>query len=476
MKIGYAKLGRNLQFKREKFGFQGDVEAPRLLMRLAKRNPTHEWVVVGKNTGFDDYGFPANVTNIWRNDVPRAPYVHQEDEHRCAFCKTQMNPDQVHDCCDQGRYAYGYHKWVSEVMGTLDAFVIHIGQHGNTHGPIPPANKTWASGERTNTYAWARNYGRYLLQGLNLACDRTDGEIPIAYICADPRNYMKPRDLKWPARSPILSQYMFQRESKHERFLDMRAPDAFDPPWNAKQERGGELWVAMDQYIYAGPEMLNLPVDWRDWGLRSFDDRRPAGVATTAFWAGFMKEARRSWIIKNYLLHAFPGADLFGKWDDKSIEEVGQHVYLEAKSMFVDRLSSWRVTVALPAPSQKKQDVRWVTAKPWQCFAARTVCFMLFTDAQGWVVPTTKKPPEGKHMVEVSPGLWSCRNDWTEDELYLARWLRVKDPDDFAKKAQAVVSSKETWEWLVTVQRRLVERRWEEFLIERSIERTLGIG
>jgi hypothetical protein len=269
---------------------------------------------------------------------------------------------------------------------------------------------------------------------------------------------------------------MFKRISKHERYRDPRRPNDFNPPFNASTDRDGELWIANNQYVYAGPEMTNLPEDWRDWGEQPFENRMPAGIATTAFWVGFDENARRSWLVKNYLLHAAPDAEIFGKWDERSLAELGRTVPIEPQLTFADRLGSWRWTVALPAPAMKKVDVRWTTAKPWQCFAARTVCFMLNTDAQGWIVPASSKSPEGDYMKRVAPDLWSCRDDWTEEELHLARWLRVKDPDDLKKKGQAVATSRETWEWLVDVQRRLVERRWEERLIERSIERTLGIG
>jgi hypothetical protein len=479
VRIGYAKLGRNIQFNQGKFGFQGDCEAPWLLERLALRNPEVEWVIVGKNTGDASY-LPANVTNAWRPDVPRAPFIHKDGAHRCAFCKALAPHGHQFDCCDQGRYAWAYQGYVVELMGTLDGFVLHIGQHGNTHSPIPPSNKTWDSGDVTNTYAWARNYGRYLIEGLNLAGDYSDGQRPVVWLCADPRNYLKPRDLKWPTgANEILAQYEFERESKHERYRDPRAPDQCGVGFDAKTARNGELWIAHNRYVYSGMELIALPENWGTWGGRGFDERKQAGIATTAFWNEIGPETRRSWLVRNYLLEAFPDAELFGKWDDRSLTDLEEHhaVTRGKPRDFADQLGSWRVTVALPAPASKIQDTRWVTAKPWHCFAARTVCFLLGnTDAQGWILPVRHKPadePEG--LEQVADGLWSARHDWTEDELHLARWLRVDTPLEFQGRAFDAATRAETWEWLVQTQRHLLARRWNERRVETMIERRLGL-
>ena len=158
-------------------------------MRLAIRRPDVEWVVVGKNSEFETYGFPPNVTNLWPDSgISPIMFTYEDEDHRCAACKEPTPYDQVLRCCATGRHAQAYHDWVAETISFLDGMVVNVGQHGNTHSSMPPSNKTWASGVRTNTYVWARNYGRYMLEGLNKAGDKTDGEFPVAYVCPDPRN------------------------------------------------------------------------------------------------------------------------------------------------------------------------------------------------------------------------------------------------------------------------------------------------
>ena len=235
------------------------------------------------------------------------------------------------------------------------------------------------------------------------------------------------------------------------------------------------MWHAIKTYVYAGAEFMNLPYGWEEWGEgRGFDYRSDIGVATTSFWSPAADICRRSWLLKEYLLPAFPDAPVFGKWDDRSLREFQHEVIQEPTEYFIDRLSSWRVTVGLPAPANRDEDADWVTAKPWQCFAARTVCLLLHTDAQGWIVPAKSQDRDG-YSKKVADDLWSCRDDWTDDELHLARWLRPRTPEEFAKAARALSTSKDAWEWATAIQRRLVEKRWAEHRIERSVEHILGL-
>lgn len=467
-----------MKFDPNKYGFQGDPEAPNLLGRLAVRNPDVQWVVIGKNSGFDKVEMPDNVVNAWRPDVPRGPYSYGDNGHICTFCKAESPLNSAIDCCETGRYVHAYNQYIIDLMKTLDGFVIHIGQHGNHHGNIPPSNQKWESGVRSKTYAWARNYGRYLLEGLNAAGDLSDGNVPVVWLCADPRNYLKPRDLKWPARHPILAQYEYERVSKHDRFLDPRLPESFDLPFNATTDRDGELWLAHDRYVYSGLEFSSLPDDWPTWGKRPFNDRAKAGIATTASWSIHGANTRRSWLVKNYLLDTFPDAEVMGKWDEKSKNELDGHVVYQGSTIdFAMHLSSWRVTTALPAPTAKAMDSRWVTAKPWQCFAANTACFLLSTtDEQGWVLPVRQPPvdqPIG--LSRVADDLWSMRKDWTEEDLHLARWLRPLTADEFSSRAKAIAESRDVWTWITSMQRDLLQRRWSESMVESMIESMIGL-
>lgn len=479
MRIGYAKMGRSMTLDPDKYGPQGDAEAPQLLERLALRNPDVEWVIVGKHGKVGSRVFPPNVKIVWPDELPRARWnAKGKGNYFCSFCRETLNTFDVNArCqCERGNQVRDAELVLIETMRNLDGMVVHLGQHGTSQTSIPQSNDRWdgKADSYTNPQVWARNYAGFLVEGLNALGDRTDGKAPVSWICTDPRNYMKARDVKWPTGlDRILSQYQWSREQRHERYLDPRTPELLG--FDAKPLREGELWLATHRYRHANLELMILPDDWETWGQRDYAERNPIGVATTAFWDE-RPECRRSFLVKRYLVNTFaPHTEIFGKWDDKSVEDVdGYPIQSNTVEQFPDVLGSWMVTVALPPPNRSQDGPRWTAAKPFQCFAARTACFMLGElDAQGWVLPS-RAAAEG--ATQVASDLWSVRTDWTEEELHLARWLRVGSPEEFAHKAHAVMTSVDTWRWITDAQRRTLARRWNERYTERVIEHQLGIG
>lgn len=456
LRIGYAKIGRSLGFDPTKFGYQGDAEAPQLLYRLARRNPNVEWVVVGRNDGTTEFPCP-NVTNAWISPDGKL--------------RTGASP--------------GYADKLSVVIGTLDGFVMHGGQTGTSHFSIPQSTSTWAQyyadpwTHATTPQDWATTYASFLIKGLNVLGDRTDGRAPVVWLITDPRNYAKARDVKWPTgMDSILSQYAYDRDQRHERWRDPRTPDQLTPyaGW-CRPDRDGEVWVARHRYVYGGLELMILPDDWSNWGAPPFHDREPVGVATTSFKdavSGGGTEPRRSELVRDWVWSAFPDARVCGKWDKGSRLDVpsGYDVEETDPNQFVDLLESWRVTLAMPALGSS-----WTTAKPYQCWAARTICFMLGRlDDQGWTLPTTSpRNAGGAALTQVADDLWSIRDDWTSDDLNLARWLRVATPDEFVVRAKTASEDEGTWTWLVGAQRTLLQRRWDERRVENEIERRLGL-
>lgn len=480
MRIGYAKLGRSMALNPAKYGPQGDPEAPQLLWRLARRNPEHEFVIIGKNDKFMPADAPPNVYNPHVSDIPggitynvgsNAPEgIELQQFQSGSGSGFWINPE-----------ALERDRLIAEMMLDLDAMVIHIGQHGCSHMPIPQVKSTWdmaRADERkhlTHPQIMGRNYGEYLTRGLNGLEDKHDGKAPIAWICVDPRNYLKARDIKWPTGSNhILAQHTYSRETNFERWEDPRTPGELGFSDFCRSERGGELWRAKTSYYHSGAELMILPDDWETWGPSDFEDRLPAGVASTSFYVPKNFE-RRSWLITNYLLRTFPDAEVYGKYDKKSMDDVPEGVELLENTVeeFPSLMNRWRVTVSLPAVGSD-----WCAAKPYQAFAARTACFLLGrADAQGWILPAleTYASPHKKLLTQVADGLWSIRTDWTEEELHLAAWLRCESAGQFAAKAKAVASSRETWEWIVGAQRALLRKRWDDALLERTIEQQLGL-
>lgn len=447
-RIGYAKLGRAIDFNADKWGFQGDAEAPNLLRRLARRNPNVTFVLVGRNTdrGALTEELP-NVENPWAG-------------------RTIGSGD-------------GYATKISLVMAGLDGVVLQVGQTGTSHRAIPQSKSTWAQAyadpwtHSSTPQDQGASYCDYLIQGMNMLGDRTNGRAPVALLVPDPRSYLKARDVKWPTGyDDVLSQYAFTRSGRHERFADPRRPEdlGFAPWCVADDSVGGEKWDAQHTYRYGGLELMILPDDWESWGTADFADRSPVGVATTSFKVG---EPRRSQLVRDYVLSAFPTAEVFGKWDAESLADVPRGtVTLNKPGEFPDLLNRWRVTVALPALGSN-----WTAAKPYQCFAARVVCLHVGSlDAQGWCLPSLREMPGTRHVGRVNGvDLYSCRSDWTEADLGLAAWLRCATPGELARKAQVIAGDEGTWRWLVDAQRALLRRRWDEHYVETEVERKVGL-
>jgi hypothetical protein len=472
--IGYAKLGRSMQFDTSRYGMQGDAEAPNLLRRLARRNPDVTWALVGRNN-LGDTPFEPNVLNPWA----------------------------LRGITDDGVKATagspGFADKMSHYIATLDGVVIQVGQHGTSHQSIPQSGSTWRELDEdplthgTIPYDWAYTYAGFLIRGLNKLGDRHDGHVPMVWLVADPRNFIFARDLKWPTgMDDVLSQYQYSRPQRHERFRDPRTPDDLGVKHVEGLERGGELWIARHTHRHADLELMIVPDDWESWPSPSYADRiSPIGVATTSFdtmenratggipggggFGSVADKVRRSELVRDFVLASYPDAPVLGKWDKASLADVPTGtVRVNDPSEFYGLLASWRTTVALPALT-----TAWTVAKFYQACATRTVCFMLRNvDAQGWTLPSRfdGKPTSWADPThEVAPGLYSVRDDWTENDLMLARWLRVETPDELKARVDTVNADLATWVWLVEAQHALLKRRWDAHYLESEIERKLGL-
>lgn len=441
-----------MTLNKDQFGFQGDAEAPQLLERLARRNPNVTWVLVGRNRGSVDI---PNVENPWTN-APQRP-----SPGTGKF--VPIDDFETH---------------IAHMISELDGCVVHMGQHGTSHISLPMVPNTWQEARANPKYfttplLWAQAYGRYLTRGLNLMGDRTNGQAPVSWLCTDPRNYMKARDVKWPTGlNDILAQYQYSRTQKHDRFEDPRLPSEFGIDW-CTTERNNELWSAVHSYRYADLELMILPDHWENLSYTHFNDRKPIGIASTSFANGVGKEPRRSELIRDIILTSFPDAEVYGKWDARSLEDVPSNTVRQNKPHeFFDILNRWRVSIALPALGSS-----WTVAKPYQLFASRVACFMYGRlDDQGWVLPSRRRGPFTKLINHSGQhNLYSIRDDWTADEIALAQWLRVETADEYRARAHAASTDRITWEWITNTQLNLLRRRRNENYLECEIERQLGI-
>lgn len=480
MRIGYACLGRTIKFDQTRHGYQGDAEKPNLLFRLAERNPDVTWVVVGHND-HGKFDLP-NVENAWLDARQRAAATPPRTD---GYYRTPFAPYWT------GRPSW----WASEVSGfeddlvaeisQLDGIVIHVGQHAPTQLRIPQANRTWHETftnpdlDANKVYDSMQSYCRYLIRGLNALGDVTLGRAPVVWLVPDPRNFLKARDVKWPSGlDDALAQFQFKRSQRHERFGDYRDPTALGFRGVALERRNEvgefELWSAQHRYRHADLELMILPDDWDRHGATPFAGRAPAGIATTSTKASVLGEGRRrSKLVGDYLLTAFPNAPVYGKWDDASLADVPAGTVSEAPpDAFHAILESFRVTLSLPIVESG-----WSVAKSYQCFAANAVCFYVEqVDEQGWTLPS-RRQASGTRRVGTANGveLYSVRDDWTPEDLELASWLRVESPEEFRQRATRVANDAYAYDYLVTRQRALLRRRWDARLLEKTIEGKLGI-
>lgn len=482
MRIGYACLGRTMKFEQGRWGFQGDAEKPNLLYRLAKRNPDIDWVVVGHNDGSHELDKIPNIYNLWHGARESAAVTPPRSD---GFYRTPFAPYWT------GKPAW----WCSEVSGfeddlvqlisRLDGMVIHVGQHAPTQLRIPQAARTWNETFTNSTldgnrvYDSMQAYCRYIVRGINAMGDLSLGKTPVVWLVPDPRNYLKARDVKWPTGTDdMLAQSMYKRSQRHERYQDYRDPNAlgFRSVALERQNEVGEyeLWNAQHKYRHADLELMILPDNWETWGQSGFDDRSPAGVATTSTKASVLGEGRRrSQLISEYLLSTFPNAEVYGKWDDASLRDVPPNTLREtAPDEFPDLLNRWRVTVSLPIVESD-----WSVAKGYQCWAARVACFYIQqVDAQGWTLPSRRKAPGTKEVGAIGEmKFYSVRDDWTKDDITLASWLRVETAQEFKTRADLVSTDGAVWAWIVRQQRDLLKRRWDAHYLESEIERKLGV-
>jgi hypothetical protein len=479
-------LGRIIIFDPGKWKMAGEAEATNLLYRLAERNPDVEWHVIGKSSGEPDPRY-TNIKTYWHADTPKSAWgvIPGTGEyggakgHMCNQCKTPVAEySHFMTCCEKSRAASEYEDFIAAAAQTLDGMVIHLGQHGTSHNFIPKVGRGWSDtepGSKVRPYVWAFNYGGYMVRAVNAFMDVYNGEgSRMTWLCPDPRNYMNGRDVKWPtaleSAEPVLAQYNTVLNGVHERWRDDRTPAELG--FLAKIDGG--TWRVQHHYRQSGLDMQMLPNDWENWPSDSFTQRVPIGVVSTAAYLP-RRDFRRSALIADWVSSSFPAAPIYGKWDERSLADLPDDANFITNPItdFAQILGSLRTTVILPPTPAGANGMKWCTAKPWQAFAARAVAFMIPpVDAQGWIIPVRENSPG---LRQVADDLWSCRDDWDDDDLHLARWLRPQDPAELRARVHAAAQSEDAWTWLVSAQHRLLTRRWALREIESSIEDRLKL-
>lgn len=409
MKIGYAKIGRSWNLDPTNgTATGGDADVARALHILADARPNDEIILLGRNSGEppSDAGYPSNVTNPWTQWKPQM---------KKAMSGRSGDADLI------SRSMSWYEKNTLPSFLDLDALIIWAGQHGTSNMPIPMVKSADVTTPQTTFVL----YASFIINGLNQWRDQKPEREEI-WLCPDPRNYLKARDIKWPRNSSVIAQYEYVRDAKHYRFNDTSQPHEHNltAEWD-----DANVWLAPDRYTYDALELTALPHPgkmkaWCPWMLRE-----PFGMVVNENRAYVSKN--RLGVLKEWVLPYWPECDIRGVWTEKSKVQLGRlDISPTPYSSLAMTLQGWKSTLTTPASGSG-----WATAKPWECFAYGTVCFFHPQyDDQDWILRDASKE--------------------------LREWLRVSSATDLKKRVDHLDKNEGAWTWLVTEQRKYYEQKY----------------
>lgn len=435
MRIGYGKIGRVVEVSEQKWGQNGgDNEPAVLLLNLAERHPEHTFVVMTRNSGWKP-PLP-NIENPWQEWMPEVSRMGSKlyggggDISYEIFYKTIAFYDAL----------------TGPAYEELDGIVMWLGQHGTSNSPIP---KIKDRSIYTKPQITMTHYTSHAVRGIN----RWRRDDPLqreeVWLIADARNYAKGRDLKWPRRHDILGQYNFKREANFERYEDPRTPQ--ECGFVARQ--GDGIWFAEDAYHASGLEIVGVPPDLKP--EMPWEDRCDFGILINeARGYGIRPEMTRLHAMQNYVWPLEP-MWVHGNWSKESLAKMGRSITPIPYGDIFAKMQLTKSTFTTPSSGSQ-----WATAKPWECFGTGVICFFHpMYDTQG-------------HIIAKDPNDYE---PWDPELAHLARWLRVKDPEDLAKKVKAVDSSRETYEWLAAKQYEIFTQAQQTQRCIGRIEDRLGI-
>lgn len=364
MRIGYGKLGRSMPLTLAGCGtVGGDMEGISIITEMARRWPEHTFYLVGRNSGEDpaDVGLPSNVVNPWQQWSADVRRFRSENNLGVTFEDFQKMLDF-------------YHVDIIPFIGQLDAMVLWEGQHGTSTTLLPEVNDpSFIAMPQASGF----NYCSYLLAGINAFRDRD----PLTYeeiaLNADARNMRQLRDLRWPTRHPVLAQFNTEKKVKFNRgrrsLLPTEEELTVPPEWKNYASRDGHLWVGKTKYTYSRLEINALMPGTEYSNLITFngtwEERRHFGLFINEARAYVNPRLARKHAMKSYVLPLQP-AFVHGKWTEASMQELGMRIESAPWEQYYPLLQSVRSTFTTPSSGSG-----WATTKPWEAFAAGTVCF-----------------------------------------------------------------------------------------------------
>jgi hypothetical protein len=439
MRVGYGKIGRSMPLSLDKCGnLGGDVEMVAVVKELAERHPEDEFYLIGRNTGErpEDVGLPKNVINPWTD------WTSELLNMKRAFGLNKSNLTiEEH----KGVEAL-FDQITLPLITQMDHIILWAGQHGTTNMPIPGIKDPDVL---TKPHDWCAHYCAFLLNAVNHWRDVNPERREEIWLNSDPRNRLKMRDLKWPLQHPVLTQHTFTNNLKHERYGDTQI---VNKPWSdlgvteslyPGKQHG--LWHSKVQNTYARLEINGLMPGTPFGNLISYnntwEDRYAFGLFINETRKYVSESVARVNVMRNWILPLQP-AWVHGTWSKESLEELGRDIQPAPWDQYYPRLHSVRCTATTPASG-----TGWATAKPWEAFAAGTVCFFL-------------------------PGYDTQNNILGDAPDGLLDWLRVDSPAQLKRRVSHLntESGKADWEWIVTAQREHFDNAVRDVRYIREIE------
>lgn len=442
MKIGYGKLGRSMQLTLDDCGtVGGDVEGIAVINELATRRPHDTFYLIGRNSGeFPvEVGLPKNVINPWIEWAPAE--LKWKREHGLNTSDLQVE--------EQNKLREFYNAEYTPFIRDLDGIVLWEGQHGSSNMPTPMVE---AASIVTKPYDSQVKYCGFLMLGINAFRDKEPIKYEEIILNADARNVRQSRDQRWPARRPVLAQFNTSKNVNHNRGYNGLLPSKqeLEVPVEWQQyarSNGSHLWTAKVHYVYSRLEINALAPGIGLGNLVSFNDQ----------WAGrqhfgiFINEARayvnpklsRLNVMKNWVMPLRP-AFIHGKWGEKSMKELDVLITVAPWTEYYPKLHTVRSTFTTPSSGSG-----WATTKPWEAFAAGTVCFFHPDyDTQG-------------HILADAP-------------RELREYLRVLSANQLRDRVSEMNNDVDKWHHIVKMQRAHFDKAISELEYMKMIEERLN--
>jgi hypothetical protein len=299
-------------------------------MKLAARHPEIDFVLFSKNSGEkpSSIGYPSNVINPWVewNRIFKNMPI------------SGINPTSVQARSEQ--FVELGKDYMNRAIGWIDC----MGQHGAANSFIPQVGGRWEDRETWATpqmsfVNYCSHIGYAMRQWITADLSRE-----ITWVCFDPRNTLKIREIGYPPRKPVLAQCTCEAGCRTERYGSTLSLEEYGlSPDN--YEVHGTTWVGQAAYDHSYVELCSMPapdtIPWNSapppsgrFGIISNENRKN------------VKDERRH-LLRWWVLERLPDTEIYGSWTKESQEELGRTINPVAYADMYQFMRSFRYTVTV---------------------------------------------------------------------------------------------------------------------------------